>query len=466
MIHLLAVDDSSLYLQTVTFLLEKHFKITTACGGRNALKCLEQSLYDVVLLDLEMPEIDGFKVLEEIKKMDLRTPVIILSEHADTETVVRATKMGAEAFVEKGFEQKLLISKIEQLLQQRNVSLQADQQSAVLHLKHNKMVYKSSAMQLVDSMLTRFANLDLDVFLYGESGVGKDLFAYQFHRRSKRAKGVFVNCSVGQLPESLLESELFGHKKGAFTGADENKVGKIEVANNGTLYLPEITDIPEKTQVKLLEFLDTKIINVLGYTGTAGVRYIDARTITATNTDPYKLIEDKTLREDFFYRINTNIVAIPPLRERSEDILPLIEFFAAKQSIIRPEFADITFSEELLDWCIQFKWPGNVRQLQNTVLSILSRALLFKERKASMQCLPLILLEKEPLAAKAIYTANAKEVMPFNEAEDAFKREYFTSLMNLSNRNVTEAALLSGIDRRTLYNHLNRLGLNQKSPVK
>lgn len=421
--------------------LEGH-QVKTALDGATGLTLFRKNTFDVVISDLKMPGIDGIHVLTEVKKQDPNTEVILMTAHATAQTAVQAMKLGAYDYIIKPFEMDELRLKVSHILETKrlvreNVALKQELKD---RFSLDNMVGQSSAMQKVYRLVEKVAQSDTTVLIRGESGTGKELVARAIHHLSHGAKEPFIAINSGALPESLLESELFGFEKGAFTGADRRKPGRFELAGNGTIFLDEIGDISMATQVKLLRVLQTHEFARLGATETLVSK---ARVIAATNRDLEAALKNNEFREDLYYRINVFPVVLPPLRQRIEDIPDLVFHFLRKRG--RP---DDFIEPKALDLLMSYNWPGNVRELEN----VIERALIMADNQpiSSLDLPPHIRGEMEA----PIRLAEEEERLDLAESE----RRLIQRALARAEGNKSKAAELLGITRRKLYSMMERLG--------
>lgn len=370
--NVLIIDDNIKFAEDLELLLKSSYKIFRADTSFKGLEILKRNHISVVLLDLQLPDIPGLDMLEKIHSdFDALLPVIIITEYDDIEYVVKAMRLGAFDFLSKDFHVDLMKEKIEQALQQRNLKLRVDGLQNNVSVTDDTFVFACEEMKKINFEISKIANWDFDVLLLGETGVGKDMIASQIYQRSNRRDKPFIPIPLRSLSESVLESELFGHEKGAFTGADKMKVGKFEAANKGIIYLPEISNLPENIQLKLLHFMQYKTITRVGHDSRKGEKNLDVRIIMATNENLEQLVKSGRMREDFYYRIMGVNLKIPPLRDRVEDIIPLSHYFLKKYSAQFTQL-DYKFSEDLIYAFRQYEWKGNVRELSNSIKNALT----------------------------------------------------------------------------------------------
>jgi DNA-binding NtrC family response regulator len=445
MSRILVVDDEKDICKALEFLLSgEGYDVKTAVSGEEAVELLRKEDFDIVLTDLKMDRLDGIGVLEESKKLSPGTAVILMTAYASVESAVAAMKKGASDYIVKPFineEIRLTLRRTleEMRLRSENVALKRE-------LSHHRegckgIVYASESMQKIFELIDNVAPTVSNILLMGESGTGKSLIAEIIHCVSPRRDGPFMSVNCSAIPETLLESELFGYRKGAFTGAFSDKKGLIQMADGGTLFLDEIGDMPPALQAKLLKVLETGEIMPLGDTKP---RHTDIRLITATNQDLDRKIKDGAFREDLYYRINVIEIDIPPLCRRREDMPLLAEHFVKK-------FADqnrknVTgLAEEAMRTVLDYKWPGNVREFAN----VIERAVVLAAGE---------LIQPGDLPAKlSLKTeeapASLKEIM--NEYEkNAIVLEY-----DAHGRDKEATAKALGIDLATLYRKMKKFGI-------
>jgi two-component system nitrogen regulation response regulator NtrX len=359
----LIVDDEDAIRATLKMIFDyEGYDCVLAANGPAAVKIAEREEPDLVFLDIKMPQMDGMEVLKALRELESQPPVVILSGHGTVKTAVEATKLGAYDFIEKPPERERI------LLVARNALSQRKLKKEVQRLKLNfddryRMVGKSASLERVWDAVKRAAPTNATVLITGESGVGKELVARAIHRNSLRKDEAFVQVNCAAIPEDLIESELFGHEKGSFTGATEKQIGKFELAHQGTIFLDEVGDMSLKTQAKVLRVLQEGEVERIGSQRTIQV---DVRVIAATNKDLEAAIERGEFREDLFFRLSVIPVRIPPLRERPEDIEPLVEHFSA-QFAAENNYKRKGWKPEALDAFRRHGWRGNVRELRNTV---------------------------------------------------------------------------------------------------
>ena len=453
---ILVVDDEPAIRESLEFLLsEANYKVALAEGGLDGLKKLESDLFDLVLLDVMMPDKNGLEVLEEIGRSSPETAVIMITAFGTIENAVRAIKSGAVDYVTKPWDNEKLLLDIRNGIQQRKLQYENRELKRALRQQSGfaNMVGKSEQMRKVFDLVSQVAQSRSTVLIQGESGTGKELVAKAIHANSSRSKKAFVTVNSGSLPADLLESTLFGHLKGAFTSAVASKKGLFEVADQGSIFFDEIGSVGLETQAKLLRVIQEKEFMRLGGVDTIKV---DARIIAATNVDLKSLVEQGTFREDLYYRLNVISVHLPPLRERKEDIPLLVDHFLKKFS----QENNKTFgpvSPEIMRLLVQYDWPGNVRELEN----IVERAVVL----STSGDLSRELISREVKSATTSPKTNGMPAMdgkPLFEILDTFERDVILQMLESVNWSQTEAAERFGLPLSTLNSKVKRLGIDAK----
>ncbi len=368
-VSVLIVDDESELRKSVASVLVTampafNFKVNEAATGKEALEAVKANDYDLVLMDVRMPEMDGLEALAQIKAQDPRVFVVIMTAHSNLQDAVTAIKGGAYDYVEKPVQPEKLAQIVTKALEtQEMVSNLAVSAPVLDDDVDSEFVGASKKMREIFDLINRLSQVDTTVLIRGENGTGKELVARAIHHNSPRKHGEFVAINCGAIPESLMESELFGHEKGAFTGAHERKIGKFQLANKGTIFLDEVAELKPDMQVKLLRVLQEKRFTPVGSNREVAS---NARVIAATNRNLEKMIEEHTFREDLFYRLNVMPIFLPPLRERLDDLENLISHFVRKFN--RKMARQITgFTADALEELRKYRWPGNIRELENLI---------------------------------------------------------------------------------------------------
>lgn len=435
---LIAEDEQNLRVLIARILNRSGFRTLLAADGEEALTLLAEHHADVLITDLKMPGIDGLTLLRQARAMDPALQVILMTAHATLDTAVNALRSGARDYIIKPFDVNEIVETVRKAL-----LVQAGEAVTEGLPTQGAFVAESPAMKELQRMIHRVAPSSATVLITGETGVGKELAAKAIHELSPRGKGPFIKVNCSALPEALLESELFGYEKGAFTGAYSQKPGRFELADGGTIFLDEIGDISPLIQVKLLRVLQHKEIERLGGTATLPV---DVRIIAATHRDLEALIQEGSFREDLYYRLNVIPLHVPPLRARAEDIVPLIHGFVARASAdngLSPK----QFTDEAMAALQHYQWPGNVRELEN----IVERLLVISEGpRISAGDLPAKLLQ--PVQGGA---SDRLEVH-MDKAEETLIRKTLAE----ADGNVSLAAKMLGISRRSLYRKLEKYAVD------
>ncbi|MDH3975563.1 MAG: sigma-54 dependent transcriptional regulator [Deltaproteobacteria bacterium] len=437
MASILIVDDNESIRVTLSILLKNAgHEVFEAKDGREAIERLKGEPYDLVITDLKMGKIGGMEVVKAARASIPPIEVIVVTAYGSIETAVKAVKIGAFDFITKTFETNELLHVVERALERRSFISEVKHAGKAVTNRYSpdSIICKSQGMRKVLDLIERVCEAEATVLISGESGVGKELVAKAIHNNSQRSKGSFVALNCAGLPESLLESELFGHVKGAFTGATANKCGLFEEANGGTIFLDEVGDMPLPIQANLLRVLQEREVRSVGSSKT---RKIDVRVISASNQELQELVNQGLFRKDLFYRLNTVNIPVPPLRERREDILPLLDYFleiySEKMGRTIP-----SVSKELIDLLTAYDWPGNVREFGNAVENML---VISKGDYLSPEDLP-------------PYIIKITELKPDLESSASFKsRERSHILESLEKHawNRTKVAEELGIGRNTLW---------------
>jgi len=440
-INILVVDDEAIVRESLRdWLSDAGHQVLIAEDGSQALEIIEKEKPSIAFVDLVMPGMDGIELLKRAKEISPSIEIIIITAYASVPTAITAMKQGAYDYVEKPFSLErveLLIKKLveHQRLVEENISLH---QKLEGYYRFEDIITKSPRMQQIIELIKVVAKSNATVLITGESGTGKELVARAVHSQSYRRDKPFVPISCAALPESLLESELFGHEKGAFTGAHAQRKGKIEFANRGTLFLDEIGEMSANIQVHLLRVLEEKEFARVG--GNDLIK-VDVRVVSATNRDMQKAIDSGQFREDLYYRLNVVTIDLPPLRERKEDIPLLAEHFL-KKFVVENQKEVSSFCPEVIDFLLKYQWPGNVRELENTI----ERAVILAQ--SSEIQLADLLQKNSPLVSSASAGRSLKEV----------EMNHIISVLNETGGNYTRAAKILGISRATLYNRAKAYG--------
>ncbi len=450
-IRILVVDDDAITCNLLEEVLVKEgYLVDKALTGKEAIAKGESQLFDVVLSDIRMAEVDGMAVLKAFKERSPDTIVMMMTAFGSIETAIQAIKEGAFDYVSKPFRLEEIKLTIQRALEQRRLFKEniLYRQELITRYKLDNIVGRSPQMLKIYKTIARVADSKSTVLVTGESGTGKELIARAIHYNSSRANKPFVAVDCSSLAESLLDSELFGHVRGAFTGAVANKKGLFEEANAGTCFLDEIGDISLAMQAKLLRVLQEHEIKRVG--GTETIK-IDVRIIAATNKNLEELVTEKKFREDLFYRLNVVTIHLPPLRERPEDIPLLAEHFLSKFALENNKPIP-QLSKEALDLLLLYRWPGNVRELENVI-----------ERAVTLSQRPLILPEDLPRRLRLEQEFSMPpNLLPTKIPLSELEKLYIKKVLEETGGNKKKAAEILGIDRRTLYRMAARYGIDFK----
>lgn len=436
----LIVDDEEGIRESLSGILEDEgYDVLTASSGEDALAIAKEHMPDIVFLDVWLPEIDGLETLPRLKEIDANIPVIMISGHGNIEIAVKATRLGAYDFLEKplSLEKVIITAKRaleRKILEEENRSLKEN------IIKKCRLIGDSEKMRALRQQIEMAAQSNSRVLILGESGTGKELVARLLHEKSQRAGGPFVEVNCAAIPQELIESELFGHEKGAFTGATERKSGKFELADRGTLFLDEIGDMTLQTQAKVLRVIETQAFQKVG--GSKNIK-VDVRIIAATNKNLMEEVKNGNFREDLYFRLNVIPIIVPPLKERRDDIPLLIkyfiELFASENGIRQKEI-----TPDVVKTFQDYYWPGNIRELKNAV-----------ERLMIM--VPSDVITKRDVDALGLFGQQVlKEYDYFShktlkDARDAFEKDFIIRKLKENNWNVSKTAEVIDVERSNLH---------------
>jgi two-component system nitrogen regulation response regulator NtrX len=450
--RILVVDDEAEIRRSVRMILEyEGYDVLEASSGPEAVALAEKESPDLIFLDIKMPGMDGLEALQRIKSSNDTVPVVIISGHGTVSTAVEATKAGAFDFIEKPLASERVLVTIRNALDRTRLADENRTLRRAAEIRH-QMVGESQALRQVWDAVKRAAPTNATVLLLGESGAGKELVARSIHRNSLRSRDRFVQVNCAAIPEELIESELFGHEKGSFTGATEKQIGKFEQADRGTIFLDEVGDMSAKTQAKVLRVLQEGEVERLGSARTIKV---DVRVIAATNKDLEQEFEKGSFREDLYFRLSVIPIRVPPLRERREDIAALVRHFAdlfSRENNRRPQ----RFTPAALEYLQKARWKGNVRELKNTV-----------ERLIIMTPGDTIdvgdLKEAVRLEARPQTSDNRENAGTLREFKESAERAFLVGKLRENNWNISKTAEVIGTPRSNLYKKLEQYGITQET---
>jgi len=451
--RVLIVDDEPGIRESLQGVLEDEgFTCDAVESGEQCLKELARKSYELVLLDVWLPGIDGMETLARIQEIPFadRPQVVIISGHGTIETAVKATKLGAFDFLEKPLTIEKVTVVLNNAIQQRRLELEVSRLKESDHLP--RIIGESVPMKALRQQLSLMAATNGRVLIFGESGTGKELIAHAIHAASARAEEAFVEVNCAAIPEELIESELFGHRKGSFAGALEDKIGKLQKAHGGTLFLDEVGDMSLKTQAKVLRALDEQRFEPVG---ASEYIKVDARVVASTNKNLEEEIERGNFREDLFYRLNVIPFHVPPLRERTEDVRLLAEHFL-KEFTTSYGRKPKELTEEALETLESYPWPGNVRELRNLMERIV---IMNPQMRIDARHIPL------DRSRRAVFNRPVDQFGSLQEVREAAERDYILKKLEESKGNVTRAAELLGLERSHLYRKMKALGIAPKDGV-
>ena len=450
--HLLIVDDEANTLASLSraFRLAGH-EATVCDNAAKALELAKAQHFDLILSDVVMPGKDGLSLLEDLKRQGVTAPVVMMSGQAHIEMAVRATRLGALDFLEKPISSDKLMLTVENALKLQR--LESENQQLRQRLGKHEIVWKGEAMRRVMAQLERVAASETRVCIFGETGTGKELVARTIHERSSRSTGPFVTLNCAAVPAELIESELFGHEKGSFTGASGRHVGKFEQADQGTIFLDEIGDMPLNMQAKLLRVLEEGEVERIG--GDKPVS-VSVRVVVATHRDLEARVREEKFRQDLFHRIHVFPLQLPPLRERRDDIPALVEHFAA-QVCAQNGWKPVPFTPDAIEALQSHPWPGNVRELRNMVERLMLLATDGQVDLATVQ----IALPKTSSSAGVGPAAIGSGALA--DRVQSFEREVILAELKRSHQNMSLAAKTLGLERSHLYKKAEQLGIDLRA---
>jgi DNA-binding NtrC family response regulator len=452
----LIVDDDPKILDVMASVLrDGGYTVDTAANGTKAIRSIDSESYDLVITDLKMPEVDGMMVLKHVVDRSPNTMCIILTGYGTIEGAVEAIKAGAFHYITKPVKSAEILTLVEKalkykLLERENILLR---QQLRKKYRFENFVGDSKPIQEVFELIEKVADTDSTILITGESGTGKELIAKAIHYNSQRRDNPMVVINCGAIPEELLESELFGHEKGAFTGAHKSRMGRFELANGGTIFLDEIGDMSPNLQVKLLRVLQEQQFERVGSTRTIGV---DIRVIAATNQDLFSAVNKGKFREDLYYRLNVIPINVPPLRERRSDTPLLVDFFVKK--FTQEKQKDVKgFTQQAMDTLLQYDWPGNVRELENLVERVV---ILSDGDEIGLDDIPQSIRQRAK-RMESFEVAIPKGDIPFDHAVEEYEKRLILRALEETNWVKTKAAELLQMNRTTLIEKMKKKKLQK-----
>ncbi len=453
--RILIADDEANICKVLSATLQREgYQVASARDGEEAIAQLSKETFQVVVTDLKMPKVDGMEVLGWVQRNRPDVPVIIITAHGTVDNAVQALKKGAFDYITKPFEKQDLIAVIAKAVRTESLA-RSDVHAAQPENERYRLIGETPAMKAIYDIIEKVADTPSTVLIQGESGTGKELIAAALHFNSARRARPFIKINCAAIPRELMESELFGHEKGAFTGAVNSKPGRFELADGGTLFLDEIAEIPVEMQVKLLRAIQESEFERVG--GIQTIR-VDVRLVVATNRDLQQEVAQGRFREELFYRLNVVPIRLPPLRERREDIPLLVEHFLAKFNA-RLNRAIDDISQNAMNLLCNYRWPGNIRELEN----VIERALVFAEGPVlDVEDLPEGLVEKSSTAPAPLLPgadASMKDIVKQATAE--LEKDLIVKALAETEGNVTQAARKLKISRKSLQNKMKEFGLRE-----
>ncbi len=469
--RILVIDDEAAIRDSLRMILEyEEYQFVGAASGQEGIAAVQRDRPDLVLLDIKMPGMDGIEVLRKLHALDETLPIVMISGHGTTATAVEAIRSGAVDFLDKPLSSERVIVTLQNALRQSELTSENRERKLAMESRY-EIVGQSPGLRTVLDAVKRAAPTNATVLLLGESGVGKELVARTVHRNSPRAGQRFVQVNCAAIPEELIESELFGHEKGSFTGATEKQIGKFEQADRGTIFLDEIGDMSQKTQAKVLRVLQEQEVERLGSARTIKV---DVRVIAATNKNLEEAIERGEFRDDLFFRLNVIPIVVPPLRERREDIPQLVQHFArmtGDEHNLKPK----RFDAAAMDALQRHRWRGNIRELRNTVerLMIMSPGdvirfddLPAEVRSGDSGSRSAVAADNGAAAAAPSGSAAVQPAAgagTLREFKDAAERAYLVQKLRENNWNISKTAEVIDTPRSNLYKKLEQYGIKQEA---
>ena len=449
--RILVVDDEEPIRKTLRMTLEyEGYDVSEGSSGAEALDKIENERYDLVFLDIKMPGMDGFEVLGELRERTTAPQVVVVSGHGNVQTAVQATKLGAFDFIEKPLETERILLAVRNALERKQLKEEVGRLRPRFERRY-QMVGTSAAMDKVRQAIARSAPTNATVLITGESGTGKELVARAIHTNSNRTRAPWIQVNCAAIPEDLIESELFGHEKGSFTGATNKQIGKFEQADRGTIFLDEIGDMSARTQAKVLRVLQEGEVERVGSQNTIKV---DVRVIAATNKDLKKEIEEGNFREDLYFRLSVIPIPTPPLRERRDDIESLVEHFvssfAADDNLRKKHF-----SPQAMQRLVHHEWEGNIRELRNTIERVLIMA---PSDTIDVVDLPEHIRDSQDDTPSSQAAANT-----LKEFKETSERAFLVQKLRANGWNISQTAQVIGTPRSNLYKKLEQYQIAQES---
>lgn len=445
--NVLIIDDEKEICDSISLILEyENYSVTSTTSAIEGLKIFKEQEFSVVLLDIQMPELNGFELLKQIKENRTSTSVIIISAYGSIENAIKATKLGAFDFLEKPIDREKLLISVRNATEQAILKDENEEIKKSL-FSDGEILGHSKAIQKVLELIEKVAPLETRVLITGENGTGKELVARSIHKKSNRKDKPFIEVNCAAIPNELIESELFGHEKGAFTGAISQRIGKFELANKGIIFLDEVGDMTLQAQAKVLRAIEEGKIERVG--GTKKIE-VDVRIIAATNKNLIEEIHKGNFREDLYHRLNVIPIHIPPLRDRIEDIPILVEHFC-KEITTKHKKPPVHFNDDAIRILQTQSWTGNVRELRNVIERII---ILIDKREISAKNIEFLFAGAQTSINNLIETSNS-----FQEFKEKAERAYILKQLIDNNWNISKTAEILDIQRSHLYNKMKKYGI-------
>ncbi len=449
MTRIIIIDDEIEICESIKMILEyENYEVDYFTDAKKGITQLKEKQYSVLLLDIQMPSMTGFEVLNEISSIKSKPNVIMISAHSSLENAVKATKLGAFDFIEKPIDRDKLLISVRNANERATLLSENQKLKTELEVEYS-IIGSSDSLKEIEATIARVAKSDARILITGENGTGKELAAREIHKQSNRANAPLIEVNCAAIPNELIESELFGHEKGAFTGANQKRIGKFEAANNGTLFLDEIGDMSLQAQAKVLRAIEDGKIERVG--GNNKIE-VDVRIVSATNKDLAKEIEEGNFREDLFHRLNVIPITIPPLRERKEDIIELVNHFS-KLICKKNNLPNVKFNKDALKLLQANNWSGNIRELKNIVERII---IMVPKEEITANDISHLLPNSKAKGNDFLNVSNS-----FQEFKEITERAFILKQLELNNWNISKTAELLDIQRSHLYNKMKKYNIEK-----
>ena len=448
--NILIIDDEIEICESIKMILEyEDYSVEYFTDAKKGIEQLKEGEFSVLLLDIQMPETSGFEVLNEISSIESRPNVIMISAHSSLENAVKATKLGAFDFIEKPIDREKLLISVRNASERANLLLENKELKRELDVDYS-MVGNSDILKQIKTTIARVAKSDARILITGENGTGKELAARDVHKNSTRINEPFVEVNCAAIPNELIESELFGHEKGSFTGANQKRIGKFEAANGGTLFLDEIGDMSLQAQAKVLRAIESGNIERVG--GNKKIK-VDVRIVSATNKNLEQEIEDGNFREDLFHRLNVIPLTVPPLRERKDDIVELVNHFST-MICEKNNFPKANFEKDSLKLLQSNSWSGNIRELKNIIERII---IMVPKDSISADDIAHLLPNSKSKTDDFLNVSNS-----FQEFKEVTERAFILKQLELNSWNISKTAEILDIQRSHLYNKMKKYNIEKE----